>query len=116
MTATEIKRDQRGNLVFDDRETNLEDLVRAAEEHFPGVDANEIWFEQPDYNYEYDDLLLGPLPKIGFLEHEDNFGCKIYPYVSLAQVRRQAESLPNCDFTKVRLFWFERELCMSISK
>ncbi len=108
----------RKHLVFDDRITSLKNIFEAATDHFPGIDCNELYFEMPDFGNEYDDLILGKLPNPHFIEHDGDFSSKIYPFCSLAQVKKQAESSPdwNGDFSKVRLFWFKGELCMEIKK
>ncbi len=110
------RKDRSGNLIFNERYDNLEEMISIVDSDLPGIDHNMIWFLPPPYCEGPDDLLLGVYPGNDLIDHPDSFECKLHPYVSLAQAEGQAGKLPDCDLSNVRIFWFKGELCMSIKK
>lgn len=131
-----VRKDKKGNLLFDSQTTNLKDIIMAAEEHFFGTDFNELLFPRQDwcsgngFDSNGDDyaLALGKLPQttmysggvpaqipgIIVFDNKDHLATQVLGYISLAQAVRQTRALRCEDFTRVRLFWFEGGLCMKV--
>lgn len=117
MTATtEAKRDPSGNLVVDERTFSLQDIIALTEREFPGVPYDKIYFPQPDYRNEWNDLLLAEYLPHEFQNLPDCFQTSMCPLVTLAQVLLQVQSLPSADPKKVRFLWDKQGFHIHVDK
>ena len=101
-------KDAHGNLVFDSRTASLQDLITASGREFSNAPWERIFF-LPFDNVLWHvgrDLSIGVRQAVKFSPvAENHVFTHIQPEITLLQIVRIAEQIPNCDFKDVRFSW-----------
>lgn len=95
--------------------TTLAEVIVAAAVCFPDVDDSELFFEHPG-GTTYD-LILRKKHPVEFQRVSSGFQKHVCGYITLEQVKKEAQSLPDFEkygFTKTKVLWEKCTFSLSI--
>lgn len=119
-----MRKDRRGNFIFDSKKTSLLDLIKFCNQEFLGTTFDQIYFPVPNgfypENLEENDMVIGKIKHENindFLGQEGKEYCfPVHPFVTLDFFIRKAIRVPNRSLAKTNLGWHKGQFYLIVEK